>query len=124
MTPDFDGGPTREPGGGWTAVRDIAPAPAVFDAHFPRFPVLPGVLLLADLVNLARRAAPGEPAQWRLGAVRRVQFRHPVRPGDRVHLTANLLEDKENEVSCRAEATVDGRVVAVARRITLARRPA
>ena len=44
---------TYSENGGGTAVRNIPGTLAVFNTHFPRFPVVPGVLILRDLVKVA-----------------------------------------------------------------------
>ncbi|WP_393071991.1 hypothetical protein [Streptomyces sp. LN704] len=46
------------------AVRNVPATLECFTAHFPRHPVLPGVLLLESLAALARTAAG--PGAWRL----------------------------------------------------------
>ncbi|GAA3645827.1 3-hydroxyacyl-[acyl-carrier-protein] dehydratase [Lentzea atacamensis] len=119
---DFDETPLVEPGRRATALRNVTATLDVFATHFPRFPVLPGVLLLEDMVWLARLAAPGGATRWRVADVSRVQFRRAVQPGDQVRFTAEVVDSRDTEVSCRVDATVDGRVVAGARRVRLARR--
>ncbi|MFD1277010.1 beta-ketoacyl synthase N-terminal-like domain-containing protein [Streptomyces kaempferi] len=64
------------------AVRNVPATLECFTAHFPRHPVLPGVLLLESLAALARTAA--SPGAWRLarrarGALQ--ALRRPRRPG-------------------------------------------
>ncbi|MGW4669167.1 3-hydroxyacyl-ACP dehydratase FabZ family protein [Streptomyces sp. NPDC004324] len=100
------------------AVRNVPATLACFTAHFPRHPVLPGVLLLESLTALARAAAG--PGSWQLAAVRGVRFKHFVGPGDQVHLTVEVSRHSPRQTECRATARVGDRVVATVRALTLA----
>ncbi|GGJ51345.1 3-hydroxyacyl-ACP dehydratase FabZ family protein [Streptomyces brasiliensis] len=108
-----------EPGRRAVAVRNIPHTLPCFDHHFPRFPVLPGVLLLESMAALAKAAAGGERA-WRLASVRGVRFKHFVGPGDQVHLTAEVTGGNRHTTEVRATARVGDRVVATARALALA----
>ncbi|MFC5197176.1 3-hydroxyacyl-ACP dehydratase FabZ family protein [Streptomyces kaempferi] len=99
------------------AVRNVPATLECFTAHFPRHPVLPGVLLLESLAALARTAAG--PGAWRLAGVRGVRFKHFVGPGDQVHLTVEVSRHSPQRTECRATARVEGRVVATVRALTL-----
>ncbi|MGW3632691.1 3-hydroxyacyl-ACP dehydratase FabZ family protein [Streptomyces sp. NPDC005122] len=99
------------------AVRNVPATLPCFTAHFPRHPVLPGVLLLESLAALARAAAG--PGAWHLAGVRGVRFKHFVGPGDQVHLTVEVSEHSPQRTECRATARVEGRVVATVRALTL-----
>ena len=58
-----------------------------FEGHFPFFPVVPGVVLIESMAQvagcalIARNVLPKDPA-FLLAGVDKVRFRHPVRPGD------------------------------------------
>ena len=54
-----------------------------FAGHFPQFPVLPGVVLLDEALQLIGTARGIEVAQWRLTTVK---FLDAVRPGDALRL--------------------------------------
>lgn len=102
------------------ALRNVPNTLAVLDSHFPRFPVLPGVLILESLVELASRVAgPG----WGLGRAEQLRFRHYVRPGDQMELAVRVRERAAGTVSLSGEVSVDGRVVMTARRIELTTGP-
>ena len=62
--------------------------------HFPRFPVLPGVLILGSLGELARELLEQSDRQrWRLRRRRAAcGFRHFVQPGDQMELAVELKE--------------------------------
>ncbi|WP_328755956.1 MULTISPECIES: 3-hydroxyacyl-ACP dehydratase FabZ family protein [Streptomyces] len=99
------------------AVRNVPATLTCFTDHFPRHPVLPGVLLLESMAALARRAAG--PGTWRLAAVRGVRFTHFVGPGDQVHLSVEVTAHGPHRTECRATARAGGRVVATARVLAL-----
>jgi 3-hydroxyacyl-[acyl-carrier-protein] dehydratase len=105
-------------------LRNVPATLEVFDTHFPRFPVLPGVLVLGSLVELARRVClAGDPdGHWRLLRARRVQYRHFVRPGDQLELTVDLRMGQPSETAIfSGEVRVRGVVVTRARELHLVR---
>ena len=106
------------------AIRNIPGTLAIFDSHFPRFPVLPGVVLIDSMARLAALALGG--SNWTLSGAEVVRFRHFVRPGDEARIAVTVL-DGPGPVglagTCGATVTVDGRTVATARRLHLVRMP-
>ncbi|UXY33074.1 3-hydroxyacyl-ACP dehydratase FabZ family protein [Streptomyces sp. HUAS TT20] len=118
VVPVFDRIVEVEPGRRAVAVRNIPNTLPCFDHHFPRFPVLPGVLLLESMAALAKAAAGGERA-WRLASVRGVRFKHFVGPGDQVHITVEVTGGNRQTTEVRATARVGDRVVATARSLAL-----
>ena len=50
-----------------------------FDGHFPGAPLLPGVLLLDEVLRSVEAAHRRPPAGWRIATAK---FLHPVRPGE------------------------------------------
>lgn len=100
------------------AIRNVPNTLAIFDTHFPRFHVLPGVLILGSLETLcAELLAERTGRRWRLAGADRVGFRHFVQPGDQLVLTVKLRELGAAEATLSGEAAVDGRVVTRARRL-------
>jgi 3-hydroxyacyl-[acyl-carrier-protein] dehydratase len=109
---------TMEPGESATALRNVPNTLAIFDTHFPRFPVLPGVLILGSLGALAAALLEAETGRaWRLAGADRVAFRHFVGPGDQLLLTVKLSERSDSEAVLSGEVLVDGRVVTRARKL-------
>ncbi|MEU5083606.1 MULTISPECIES: 3-hydroxyacyl-ACP dehydratase FabZ family protein [Streptomyces] len=111
------------PGTAATARRDVPNTLDVFATHFPRHPLLPGVLLLATATDVALLAAPPSAYGWRLQEATRVRWRQPVRPGDQVSVHTELTgRDSEDTLHFRATATVAGEIVASVRQLTVTRR--
>lgn len=107
-----------EPGESATALRNVPNTLAIFDSHFPRFPVLPGVLMLGSLGALAGVLLEAETDKpWRLAGADRVAFRHFVQPGDQLELTVKLSKRSDTEATLSGEISVDGRVVVRARKL-------
>jgi 3-hydroxyacyl-[acyl-carrier-protein] dehydratase len=107
-----------EPGKSATALRNVPNTLAIFDSHFPRFHVLPGVLILGSLGELAAELLEQETGfAWRLAGAERVGFRHFVQPGDQLLLTVTLKQRTDVEATLTGEASVDGRVVTRARKL-------
>ena len=107
-----------KPGSGARALRNVPNTLAIFDSHFPRFPVLPGVLILGSLGALAGLLLAEETGRpWRLAAAERVGFRHFVQPGDQMELTVQLKDRSEAEATLSGEVKVDGKVVTRARKL-------
>jgi len=98
------------------AIRNVPNTLAIFDSHFPRFHVLPGVLILGSLGTLCGELLERRTGRaWRLAGAERVGFRHFVQPGDELVLTVKLKDLAEAEATLTGEVTVDGKVVTRAR---------
>ncbi len=100
------------------AIRNVPNTLAILDSHFPRFPVLPGVLILGSLGVLCGELLEQETGRrWRLTSADRVAFRHFVQPGDQMVLTVNAKDVGDSEATLSGEVAVDGRVVTRARKL-------
>ncbi len=100
------------------AIRNVPNTLAIFDSHFPRFHVLPGVLILGSMGTLcAELLAHRTDKRWRLAGADRVAFRHFVQPGDQMLLTVKLKSLGDAEATLTGEASVEGKVVTRARKL-------
>jgi len=105
-----------EPGASASAIRNVPNTLAIFDSHFPRFHVLPGVLILGSLGELAAHLLSEETGtSWRLAGAGQVGFRHFVQPGDQMELTVQLKERTDDAATLSGDVKVDGKVVTRAR---------
>lgn len=110
-----------EPHRSIVAVRNVPATLDVFDHHFPRFPVLPGVIILDCLylaADLLLRETTGR--AWRPAGADRIRYRHFVQPGDQVELRFELAEPPGRFAGGKATASVDGKAVTTIRRLELA----
>jgi 3-hydroxyacyl-[acyl-carrier-protein] dehydratase len=104
-------------------VRNVPNTLAIFDSHFPRFPVMPGVLILGSLGALAAALLEADTERrWELVGADRVGFRHFVQPGDQLQLSVKLSKRSDDDAVLSGEAVVDGRVVTRARKLRMAPR--
>jgi 3-hydroxymyristoyl/3-hydroxydecanoyl-(acyl carrier protein) dehydratase len=56
--------------------------------HFPGAPIVPGVLLVDEMVRTAEAQLAPTPTRWRISTAK---FLKPVRPGDRLTLAHETL---------------------------------
>jgi 3-hydroxyacyl-[acyl-carrier-protein] dehydratase len=89
-----------------------------FVGHFPQAPIMPGVLIVEAMAQvagiLALLSAPenlGNQALY-LMSLDKVRFRKPVVPGDQLILDLKLLRGGKKFFRMKGEATVDGNLVA------------
>ncbi len=99
--------------------KNVAMSEPFFATHFPGFPVLPGVVLveaMAQLAGLLVETTPaGKDRKAILSIVDRVKFKKMVRPGDRVDLAADLVLIDEEGARAEVAARVGDELVAQTR---------
>jgi 3-hydroxyacyl-[acyl-carrier-protein] dehydratase len=109
-----------DPEKGARAFRNVPNTLSIFDSHFPRFPVVPGVLILGSLAELAGRLLTERTGKrWRLARAETVRFRHFVQPGDQMALSVDLKEFSPTAAVFSASVKVDDRVVSTARALRM-----
>lgn len=90
-----------------------------FMGHFPSFPVMPGVLIIEAMAQVAGILVGSVAPQTRgklmfLASVEEAKFRKPVIPGDQLRIEMKLSRLKATVAKMQGVATVDGQVVAEA----------
>lgn len=90
-----------------------------FSGHFPRRPVMPGVLILEALAQSAAilahsRLGAENTSLFMLTGLDKVRFRRPVVPGDQLRMEVALLRQHRPLWKMRGEARVDGELAAEA----------
>lgn len=90
-----------------------------FDGHFPDYPVMPGVLILEAMAQVAGVLVLSQVEDPKnklvlLAAVEEAKFRKPVRPGDQLRIEMKVTRRKATIAKMYGTAGVDGTVVAEA----------
>ena len=87
-----------------------------FCGHFPQEHVMPGVLILEALAQTGAVAALSLPENRGklaiFGGVKNARFKQPVRPGDVLELSCELVEQHGPVGFGKAAAKVDGKLAA------------
>ena len=91
-----------------------------FQGHFPKYPVMPGVLIIEALAQTAGALCIHHAGQtdipqivYFLG-IDKAKFRKPVVPGDQLHLHVKKIRSRGPVWRFYGEAKVDGQLVAEA----------
>jgi 3-hydroxyacyl-[acyl-carrier-protein] dehydratase len=110
-----------EPGKFIHAYKNISINEPFFVGHFPHYPVLPGVLIMEALAQTAGILSfktlgiqSDSKSLFFFVGIDNARFKKPVTPGDQLHLHVELLRHARNIGKYKAEARVDGEVVAEA----------
>jgi 3-hydroxyacyl-[acyl-carrier-protein] dehydratase len=91
-----------------------------FQGHFPRFPVMPGVLIIEGLAQTAgalcvnHLGAAYKPQLVYFMGIDRAKFRRPVLPGDQLHYHVRKIRSRGRAWRFYGEAKVNGQIVAEA----------
>src|SRR6516165_4255827 len=90
-----------------------------FVGHFPEFPVMPGVLIIEAMAQVAGVLVLSQiPDRHKklvlLASVEQAKFRKPVRPGDQLRIEMKLSKRKATVAKMSGTACVDGVLVAEA----------
>ncbi len=92
-----------------------------FQGHFPHHPVMPGVLIMEALAQAAGILSfktmgekPDPNSVFYFVGIDEARFKKPVMPGDQLHLHVEILRQMRGIWKYKAEAKVDGQVVAEA----------
>ena len=104
-----------EPGQRIVGLKNVTINEEFFQGHFPSFPVMPGVLIVEALAQVAGVLMLQQPEN--LGklaffmGIDGVKFRKPVVPGDQLRLEADVIRWKTRTGKVKGTARVDGKVV-------------
>ena len=109
------------PGDSLVALKNVTANEPFFAGHFPKRPVMPGVLIveaLAQATGLLAFAtaarAPEDDTLYYFVGIDKARFRRPVEPGDQLMLHAKLLRSLKGVWKFDTRAEVEGCVVATA----------
>jgi 3-hydroxyacyl-[acyl-carrier-protein] dehydratase len=110
-----------EPGKNIVAVKNVTINEPFFQGHFPHHPVMPGVLIMEALAQAAgilsfktMGSMPDDHSVFYFVGIDNARFKKPVTAGDQLHLHIEILRNMRGIWKYKAEATVDGEIVAEA----------
>ncbi len=110
-----------EPGKKLTAERTLRADEEYLLDHFPRFPVMPGVMMLESLhqaaIWLIRTGDNFQSPLVLLREARSVKFGDFLAPGETLEITAESIKEDGNRTTVKATAMKNGRVTVSARLI-------
>ncbi len=97
-----------------TAIKHVSPEEYYFKGHFPKEPVMPGVLIVETLAQagavavLSMEEYRGKTAYF--GGIKNAKFRQKVKPGDTLKLVVELDRMRRQAGTGICTAYVDGKV--------------
>ncbi len=100
-------------------IKNVTVNEPFFAGHFPDYPVMPGVLIIEAMAQVAGvLVLSGIPDRKNklvlLAGVDGAKFRKPVRPGDQLRMEMKVLRSRATMAKVSGIATVNGVVVAEA----------
>lgn len=99
------------------AVKNVTINEPFFPGHFPHRPVMPGVLQIEAMAQVAAIACfdpDGPQMDVAIAGINEARFRRPVTPGDTLELTAEVLKDRSMILVVKCQAHVNGQLAAEA----------
>ena len=100
-------------------IKNVTVNEPFFIGHFPEFPVMPGVLIVEAMAQVAGvlvlKSLPDRKNKLvLLASIESAKFRRPVLPGDQLRIEMKVTRRKATIAKMHGQATVDGLVVAEA----------
>jgi beta-hydroxyacyl-ACP dehydratase FabZ len=100
-------------------IKNVTVNEPFFIGHFPDFPVMPGVLIVEAMAQVAGvlvlKSIPDRKNKLvLLASINEAKFRRPVLPGDQLRIEMKVTKRKASIAKMHGQATVNGLVVAEA----------
>lgn len=98
-------------------IKNVTANEPFFAGHFPDFPVMPGVLIVEAMAQVAGvlvlKEIPDRANKLVfLAGIDNAKFRRPVVPGDQLRIEMKVIKKKASVAKMHGQATVDGNLVA------------
>ncbi len=107
-----------EPGVKAVGIKNVTINEEFFIGHFPGHPIMPGVLIIEALAQvagiLAFRSGANVGKSVYFMSIEKAKFRKPVVPGDQLRLEINVLQQRGNVWKFSGNAVVEEKVAAEA----------
>ena len=100
-------------------IKNVTQNEPFLQGHFPNFPVMPGVLIVEAMAQVAgvlvlKSIPDRENKLVLLASIEQAKFRRPVVPGDQLRIEMVVVKRKASVAKMAGRATVDGVLVAEA----------
>lgn len=107
-----------EPGAKAVGIKNMTANEGFFQGHFPGHPIMPGVLIIEALAQVAgilafRSGSPAGKSVYFM-SIEKAKFRKPVVPGDQLRLEVSILQCRGNVWKFSGSAFVEEKVAAEA----------
>lgn len=106
-----------QPGKSITGIKNVTFNEPFFQGHFPGQPIMPGVLIIEAMAQVAGIAAFSSGMEGKavyFMSIEKAKFRRPVVPGDQLRLEIKVLQHRGNVWKFSGAATVDGKLASEA----------
>ncbi|PKL51721.1 MAG: 3-hydroxyacyl-[acyl-carrier-protein] dehydratase FabZ [Nitrospira bacterium HGW-Nitrospira-1] len=108
-----------QPGESITGIKNVTFNEPFFQGHFPGQPIMPGVLIVEAMAQVAgvmafRSGVEGSGRLVYFMSIEKAKFRRPVTPGDQLKLDIKVLQQRGNVWKFSGSATVEGKLVSEA----------
>jgi 3-hydroxyacyl-[acyl-carrier-protein] dehydratase len=110
-----------KPGKKGTGIKNVTINEEFFSGHFPEEPIMPGVLIIEAMAQVAaivvgskvtgKKVRPEERMGY-LAGIKEIKFKRPVRPGDRLEISVEIIQRLANLFKVKGEARVDKKICA------------
>jgi 3-hydroxyacyl-[acyl-carrier-protein] dehydratase len=108
-----------EPGQSIVALKNVTINEPFFPGHYPHHPVMPGVLIIEAMAQVAALLAfksmeskPDENSVYYFAGIDGARFKRPVTPGDQLIFKVELTRSMRGVFKFKAIAEVDGQLAA------------
>jgi 3-hydroxyacyl-[acyl-carrier-protein] dehydratase len=105
-----------QPGVSITGIKNVTINEPFFQGHFPGQPIMPGVLIVEAMAQVAGVMAFSSGVEGKVFfmSIEKAKFRRPVVPGDQVRLEIKLLQQRGNVWKFSGNALVEDKTASEA----------